>query len=425
EVTEVRYLNGTREVSGWRELTGPAAEDRAGAGLSATPWKDGGVYLISGGAGGLGLVVAREIARSAVGTKIVLAGRSAPSEATRMRLSELSHPGREVTAEYRTLDVTDGAAVVECVEGIVARFGALNGIVHCAGVLDDHFVVNKTVEQFGAVLAPKIRGAINLDQATRHAKLDFMILFSSISGVLGNLGQSDYATANAFIDRFAMHRDHLTRSGVRHGRTLAIAWPLWAQGGMKVDEATMTSMRRRGFDALDVTSALMVLYRAWRSELPQVTALYGVRRKLVRLVGLAASPESMEPRGEDGREADYRATTADRRTLGKAETQRSVAAGQSNADPDELVAPMRRALVEAISRQLKLRTEDVGLDAEFSAFGFDSISLTKFAAGLNERYELTLSPTVFFEHATVSALARYLIGEHRARIAPKLVGSRQ
>ena len=88
---------------------------------------------------------------------------------------------------------------------------------------------------------------INLDEATANVPLDFLVAFSSVAAVQGNVGQSDYATANAFMDRYAEYRNALVEAGRRHGHTLSINWPLWEHGGMRVDEATsIDTIRRRG-----------------------------------------------------------------------------------------------------------------------------------------------------------------------------------
>src|SRR5260370_19269588 len=83
-----------------------------------------------------------------------------------------------------------------------------------------------------AVLALKGYGAINVDLATSGENLDWFVLFSSVAGVMGNFGQSDYAYGNHFLDSFAERRQDLRRAEKPSGRTLSINWPLWEAGGM-------------------------------------------------------------------------------------------------------------------------------------------------------------------------------------------------
>src|SRR6185312_9605282 len=197
--------------------------------------KAGGVYLISGGAGGLGQIVAQEIAGSVEGARLMLLGRSALNAASQRKLEALRGTGAVV--EYETVDVSDAEQVKRCVEGVLARHGRLDGVVHGAGVIRDSFLIHKTADELRAVLAAKVAGTINLDEATQGLPLDFFLTFSSVAAVLGNVGQGDYALANAFMDRYAEYRAQLQAAGQRSGRSVSINWPLWSEGGMQVGKA--------------------------------------------------------------------------------------------------------------------------------------------------------------------------------------------
>src|SRR5262249_18659510 len=156
--------------------------------------------LITGGAGAIGLLVARHIFECQSDACVVLAGRSQVSAHDWDKIQR-SFPGAHI--EYRTCDVADGAAVEALLEAIRAKYGTLAGILHAAGISRDRLIANKEVDEFAAVLAPKVNGTLNLDYASRGCALDFFILFSSATAVTGNTGQSDYACANAFMDGFA------------------------------------------------------------------------------------------------------------------------------------------------------------------------------------------------------------------------------
>src|SRR5690606_26578848 len=129
-------------------------------------------------------------------------------------------------------------ARAEQVEALVAEVadshGRLDGVVQCAGLLRDNFIAKKSAEEFHEVLAPKVAGTLNLDRATAAFDLDFFALFASAAGAWGSAGQADYAAANGFLDAFAERRSTLVRDGRRRGRTVAIDWPLWAEGGMRM-----------------------------------------------------------------------------------------------------------------------------------------------------------------------------------------------
>ena len=101
----------------------------------------------------------------------------------------------------------------------------------------------------------QVTGLLNLHHATQKLPLDLFVLFSSISGSLGNFGQCDYAVANAFMDNFAAIRNDAVAKGECYGQTLAINWPLWEKGGMTVDEQIIKYMfDKNGLVPLDTAS---------------------------------------------------------------------------------------------------------------------------------------------------------------------------
>ncbi|EFL43493.1 ketoreductase domain-containing protein [Streptomyces griseoflavus] len=164
------------------------------------PWRSGGVYLVTGGLGGIGTLVARDMAAAVRDVRIVLAGRSPLGPEQESVLDGLRDRGADV--RYVRADVARAAAVRSLVDGILREHGTLHGIVHAAGVLRDGLVRGKTAEECREVLAPKVAGLVNLDEASRDVPLDFLVSFSGAAGVLGNAGQSDYAAANAFLDAY-------------------------------------------------------------------------------------------------------------------------------------------------------------------------------------------------------------------------------
>ncbi|MEU3571062.1 type I polyketide synthase, partial [Kitasatospora sp. NPDC036755] len=248
-----------RRADGVRQVLEPVAAP-LGDGPAVPQLRTGGVYWVTGGLGGLGPHLARYLGRA--GATVVLSGRAATGS-----LADLRADG--VDAHYLPVDVADADAVRAAVETILRDHGSLHGVVHAAGVLRDQYLVRKDLADVRAVGAPKIRGTLNLDAATRQLDLDHFVLFSSVAGVYGNPGQSDYAAANAFLDAFAGHRQSLVDAGERNGRTVAVSWPLWADGGMTMDEAGREAMRReRGWEPLPTEAGLRALGRALGADAP-------------------------------------------------------------------------------------------------------------------------------------------------------------
>jgi acyl transferase domain-containing protein/acyl carrier protein len=268
---QITYRKGIRYVKCWRELTGTMGEKQ--------PWRDNGIYLITGGRGELGLIFAREIAKEAKNPTIILTGRGKLEEESQKSLTELQKLGASIV--YKQADVTDALRVQELIEEIIREYGELHGILYCAGINRDNYIYKKTREEFQTVLEPKVSGLINLDQAAADIPLDFFVLFSSIAGSLGNPGQADYAAANAFMDEYAGYRNELVKSGRRFGRTLSINWPLWQNGGMHMtEEAEKLHAAKTGMEALQTDKGLEAFYKIYGQEQRQVMVAMGDGRKI-------------------------------------------------------------------------------------------------------------------------------------------------
>ena len=174
------------------------------------------------------------------------------------------------------MDVSDGPAVHALIQRVLQQYGHLDGIIHAAGVLRDSLLLNKTSEEVQAVLAPKVIGVELLDEASREIPLDFFILCSSLASVAGNVGQADYAAANAYLDAFAHARQAQVMAGQRHGETVSINWPLWEEGRMQIKaEARRLMQEQIGVEPMGTQAGMQSLYQALALGQAQVIVLHG------------------------------------------------------------------------------------------------------------------------------------------------------
>ncbi|WP_159068430.1 SDR family NAD(P)-dependent oxidoreductase, partial [Xanthomonas citri] len=368
EAAELRFDGEVAQARSYRPLAGPSAGDG--------PWKADGVYLITGGAGGVGQLFAREIGARAAGATVVLSGRSAPSAAVEATLSSLRAAGLRVA--YERADVTDAASVTALVATILARHGRLDGVVHAAGVLADGFLLKKREADYAAVLAPKVRGTVLLDRATRELALDCFVLFSSATGAHGNVGQGDYALANAFMDAYAQERSAAVARGQAHGHTLSVGWPLWAEGGMRVDALRREELRAAGIEAMPTAAAMAAFAQAYASGQAQVQVLYGATRP-------AQSPSVPPP--------------------------------TSVAAPAAALGPRVLARVQALFAAVtKLSASRIDVDEPLESYGIDSIMVMQLNARLATVFG-QVSKTLFYEYPTLAGVAAHLVESDPAACA--------
>ncbi|MEV0505768.1 SDR family NAD(P)-dependent oxidoreductase, partial [Streptomyces spectabilis] len=215
------YRGGQRHVCAVRSLPDAAAH-------APGVLREGGTYLITGAFGGLGRRVAGHLAR-AYRANLVLLGRSPLSPADETWAAGLGEHGGTVVC--RRADVTDEDALVEALSTLPPALRAIDGVVHAAGTAQRLAVTEATREAARRVLAAKVDGTLALERALDRTRAgrsaEFICLFSSSSATLGDFGSCDYAVANRFQSAYARA---LAERGER--RLLAVAWPLWEDGGM-------------------------------------------------------------------------------------------------------------------------------------------------------------------------------------------------
>ncbi len=451
EDSRIHYDGDKRLVYTFEEVAGSTTEQNF-------PWKDSGVYLITGGAGGLGFLFAKEIATKINNAKLILTGRSILNSKKKAKLKELENLG--ATVVYKAVDVSDKEAVKILVREIQKDYGELNGLIHSAGVTNDNFIIKKNKEEFAEVLTPKVDGIINLDHATKDLEhLDFFILFSSGAGVMGNAGQADYSTANGFMDAFANGRYALCKLNERRGKTLSINWPLWRDGGMGIDNASEKIMEdNQGLVPMETVSGLAAFYQSVSSNEPQVMVVEGDLKKLYTLFldgvrihfvsggrdvlgsgqsnavipGCALPTQPLNHRFSPAlRGAELLFTTHKMNTDSldegahhiEPQDRKNQGAGatviEEKIDEEALKEKAVNYFKRQLSKVLKLSSKRIQAEEPLEKYGIDSIMVMQLTNELEKTFG-SLSKTLFFEYQTIQEISHFFLDAYRLKFVKLL-----
>jgi len=348
-------------------------------------------YLVTGGLGGLGLELARWLVDRGAG-ELVLVGRSAPSDQAQAVIAELGASGARVVS--RRCDIADAGQCADLLRAIEREHAPLRGVFHLAGVLDDGVLRDQTSQRFERVLAAKAQGAWNLHQLTRQLPLDHFVLFSSIASLFGSPGQSNYATANAFLDGLAHHRRW------QNLPALSVNWGPWAKVGMaaRLGEEEERRMAASGIQAIEPTLGFWMLERLMQRNALQVAAVQiDWRRFSQRLPADMAPPWLSDVIGgqKDEDEAPLE-VAAWRGQLGEA----------APAERLELLV----SLLQHQSMRVLGHGGETLPDAHrpLNELGFDSLTGVEFCNAVSRGAGVQLNPMLLFEYPTLAALAAYI-----------------
>ncbi|WP_314172112.1 SDR family NAD(P)-dependent oxidoreductase [Streptomyces winkii] len=354
--------------------------------------REGGVYWITGGAGGIGLLLAERLCLR-YGATVVLSGRSPAAPAADALAARLARGA----LAYRSADVTDQESVRALVAAVRSEHGRLDGVFHAAGVLDDGYLATKPLAGTEAVLAPKVDGVSRIDAATRAEGMDFLLVFGSVAGAFGNAAQAGYAVANAYLDAFAERRQAEGQA------TRAVDWPLWAEGGMRVDDATLAYLRKRtGTVPLPTEQGLDALERALHTGSPvRRVVLFGETPLLRTYAGLERpeAPSGGAPPAGGGSAPRQQRAGSVRAELGEA----------------ELLTRTQDFLREQFAEVTLQDAGQIHAEEKLETYGIDSISIVELTSRLEDVFG-SLPKTLFFEYVDLRGVAGYFVAEHRARL---------
>ncbi|MEM7530550.1 MAG: SDR family NAD(P)-dependent oxidoreductase [Chloroflexota bacterium] len=384
--------------------------------------RTGGVYLLTGGLGGVALALASHLATYQA--KLILLSRSDFPDRAEWDAWLQGHDGQDKTSsQIRKLqtiesagaevllvqaDVTDPAQMKAAVTQSLERFGTIHGVVHAAGVLGGNLIAAKDPAESTRVLAPKVQGTLVLYEALKEIPLDFMVLCSSLSAIFNALGQVDYTAANVFLDAFAHCLSHHNPSNRLAQHIVSINWDAWYEINNEADELrahdstnsddapTLMLEQKYGFMT---DEGINIFPRILAADQPQVVV----------------STTDLDARFEEVRQHTIAAVTEDFSDYIDTDAQQQSVAGKDDMDgtaskTGKVYSPPRneseQVLVETYRKFLGI--EQIGIYDEFWALGGHSLLATQVVAQLRQEFGVALPLQALFDEPTAAGLSLYI-----------------
>ncbi|MEG4940199.1 SDR family oxidoreductase [Microcoleus sp. F4-D5] len=368
-----------------------------GANVGKTRLREGGVYLILGGLGGIGGALAEYLAE-AVRAKLILIGRStipdreeweqwliAHSDEDKIsckirKVQALEELGAEVLVS--SADIANEGEMRAQVAQAIEHFGNIHGVIHAAGIAGGGLIQRQTPEMVANSFASKIKGTQVLEAIFKESQLDFFVLCSSCRSLLGGPGRVDYCAANAFLDAVA-HKNN-SRNGTF---TVSINWGTWREVGMSVDTLRRLNLQPETAlkEGMLSTEGVDAFSRILGNSLPQVIV----------------SPEDFHARIE----YENAASTVSSFLEKVENSRRSQPTHPRPQLSNSYVAP-RNQIEQTLAEiwQQLLGIEEVGIDDNFFELGGDSVLSIQLIARASKA-GIQLSSKLIFERQTIAELA--------------------
>jgi polyketide synthase PksJ len=375
--------------------------------------REKGVYLITGGLGGMGFTLAEYLAKS-VKASLILVGRSPfpprkewekwlllHGEEDRVshkikKVQELEKNGAEI------MIVRADAANLNQMQQIIARvkkrFGQINGVLHTAGIADYEGVIQRrTREMTEKIMAPKIMGTLVLGTILQDFKPDFFVLFSSIGNILYKMkfGQVGYNAANEFIEAYACYKTY--KDGIF---TVAINWSDWREVGMTVEAIKRKALEKEEnpdlesqlYGALTPSEGVDVFNRILENNLVRVT----VSTRDLEILLNRMNREQIEKANSQA-------------VLNKPGLSGTIPMHQRPEMSTQYIAPRNETeQILADIWQEFLGIEPIGINDDFFQLGGDSLVAVQLILRINKTFQTKLSSHILLRENTIEALARLI-----------------
>jgi len=362
-----------------------------------------GAYLITGGLGALGIQTARWLAEQGAGGVVLLSRRA--GEAAEQVVRELADIGCSVAVASG--DVCDIGSLNTALEDLPTGFPPIKGIFHAAGVLQDKLMNQMSDQDFAYPLPAKTIGTWNLHSWTQDNPVDFMVLFSSVSAVLGTAGQANYGAANSFMDGFAAYRNSLGQ------RTLSINWGAFDGSGMAAQLGDM--MRSQGVHLLPTQRSLALMGDFLDRGLERVTLF---RANWDRFGSVLSSLMSGDLQFKL---IDKLADLASGQSDGADEQTLAIKEELASLDAISMRPRLQQYFAQQLSEIMGIAPEEIDTGSSLTTLGMDSLMAMELGNKMQTALGIEMPMSIYLQGPTIDRLVDFVVqtltGAEQATVA--------
>jgi acyl transferase domain-containing protein/NAD(P)-dependent dehydrogenase (short-subunit alcohol dehydrogenase family)/acyl carrier protein len=369
------------------------AENPGGSDAPAISVRGDAAYMIAGGTGTIGQAYAEYLIEKGA-KNIVLLSRSGAEGELLEKVNAWEAGGIHVRLEKA--DISIEADVTAAVQKLKQDGISVKGLVHAAGTLEDRMIKDQTWRSFERLFETKLRGTYNLHNALKDEDLDFFIMNSSITSVVGNVGQANYAAANYFTDIFAQYRRSLGMPA------MSICWGPWAGTGMSVkNEAAIRNIELKGIRSMSGELGKKMMDRVFHKDFPSVVIadanweLFGERTGVEEVTEFLGDFITKEKASEESgkKEGDKEEILAKLKAL----------------EPGDRSGYLLSRLLEITAKTMGSSSADsVSPDSTFMEQGVDSLMIFSLRNQIAALIDVQVDISVFFNHPSPRKLSEYL-----------------
>ena len=368
--------------------------------------RENGVYIVTGGLGGIGLEIAKHMA-SGTNLNVVMINRSEMPERSRWdtiletekdlklcskikSIMDIESLGSKVT--YYNGDVADMQSMKLIIEDVIKNYGKINGIIHSAGIAGNGLAITKDEKRIKEVMAAKVKGTWIIDSLTSNLNMDFLLLFSSAETLTTSAGQSDYAAANYYMDTYCYYRNK------RNQPTFCINWAAWKETGMAKEH---NADKDGVFIALSTANGVRAFDEVLKSGQPRVIAgqlnynlLAGLKESLP--VTLEAELNAVLDRSKKTRKSDTIVGTTKQDTVDIKLTGKTT---EQITKTEQVIGEIWASIFQS---------DEINVYDSFYDQGGDSIFAMKITNVISNTWGINISITDVMNNQSIYELGRYI-----------------